>query len=214
MADTPSAMPIPVVRRLIKYLAHLQQLKGGNTEWVSSQELGQALSVTDSTVRQDLGHLDFSGRANRGYEVEGLLKILTSALGLDTCRNAVIVGGGNLGRALALHEDFPSRGFRICGIFDVDPLLFGQEVGHLVVQSMSVLPKVVRNEGVDIGIVAVPASAARVATMALMAAGVRGVLNLACAHVTVPDDMAIVDARLVESLQELSCAIGVEKGAD
>ncbi len=208
MEDKPSLIPIPVVRRLTKYLAHLQE---SDKEWVSSQELGQALSLTDSTVRQDLCHLDFSGRANRGYEVEGLEKILTSALGLDTCRNAVIVGAGNLGRALALHEDFPRRGFRICGIFDADPKLFGRKLGRLVVQGMDALPKVVRNEGVDIGIMAVPASAARVVAMELMAAGVRGLLNMACAHVTIPEDVAIVDARIVESLQELACVIGMAR---
>lgn len=213
MTNRPSGIPIPVVRRLTKYLSHLERLKCTGKEWVSSQELAQALSLTDGTVRQDLSHLDFSGKAKRGYEVEGLEKILTDVLGLDTCTNAVIVGAGNLGRALALHEDFPRRGFKICGIFDSDPKQFGRRLGRLVVQDMGALPGVVRDEGVHIGILAVPASAAQVVAWALVAAGVRGLLNLACAHVAALPGVAIVDARIVESLQELSCAIRMQTDA-
>ncbi len=209
----PGEIPIPVVRRLTKYLAHLQYLKQDTKKWVSSQELAQALSLTDSTVRQDVSHLDFSGRGKRGYEVEGLEKILAEVLGVDVCCNAVIVGAGNLGRALALHEDFQRQGFRICGVFDSDPKLFGKKLGHLVVQRMAALADTVRDREVEIGIIAVPASAARVVALELIAAGVRGLLNLACAHLTVPQDVATVDARLVESLQELSCVLKMQQGA-
>ena len=211
--DRPGGMPIPVVRRLTKYLAYLRLSKQEQKEWVSSQELSQALSLTDSTVRQDISHLDFSGRGKRGYEVAGLEKTLTNVLGLDACCNAVIVGAGNLGRALVLHEDFPRCGFKICGIFDSDPKLLGRKLGHLVVQGMEVLSDVVRDQKVEIGIMAVPARAARVVAFELITAGARGLLNLACAHVTVPQDVAIVDARLVESLQQLSCIIKMRKGA-
>ncbi len=206
-------IPVPVIRRLTKYLSHLQRIEQTDKEWVSSQELAKALSLTDSTVRQDLSHLEFSGRAKRGYEVDGLKKTLTTVLGLDTDSNAVIIGAGNMGRALALHEEFPRQGFRICGVFDLDDKLFGKKLGHLVVQSMDTLPDVVRKEGVSIGIIAVPPPAAQEVAGELVAAGVRGLLNLACAHVAVPDDVAIVDGRLVESLQELSCAIRMQGGA-
>ena len=202
-------IPLPVIRRLTKYLAHLRllNLRNDKREWVSSRELAESVGLTDSTVRQDFSHLDFSGRGKRGYEVGGLEKILTKVLGLDGCSNVIIVGAGNLGRALALHEDFRRRGFNICAILDSDANLFGRKVGHLVVQSMDALRDVVRNQGIDIGIIAVPASAAQEVARELAAAGVRGVLNLACAHVTTPQDVAVVDARIVESLQELSCAI-------
>lgn len=200
-------IPIPVVRRLTKYVAHLQYLKADETKWVSSQQLARALSLTDATVRRDLTHLDFSGGAQRGYEIEGLEKTLLNVLGLDVGCSAVIVGVGNLGRALALHEDFQRRGFTICGVFDSDPDLCGKKVGRLTVQSMSELAGVVQREKVEIGIMAVPASAARVAAFELVSAGVRGLLNLACEHINVPEDVAIVDARIVESLQELLCLI-------
>ncbi len=207
--DRPSGIPIPVVRRFTKYLGHLQHLKRDKKEWVSSQDLAQALSLTDSTVRQDFSHLNFSGRGKRGYDVGGLEKILTNVLGLDARSKAVIVGAGNLGRALALHEDFLRQGFNICAILDADPKLFGKKIGHLVVQSMNDLEEVVRGHGVDIGIIAVPATAARVVAFELIAAGVRGLLNLACAHIAAPEGVAVVDARIVESLQELSLPIRI-----
>ncbi len=212
-ANKPRGIPTPVVRRLTKYLAHLQDLKRDSTQWVSSQELARALSLTDSTVRQDFAHLDFSGRGKRGYEVDGLEKVLTNVLGLDTCSNVVIVGAGNLGRALALHEEFPRLGFNICGIFESDPKLFGKKLGHLVVQRMDAMPDVVRKQEIDIGIIAVPASAARVVAFELVAAGVRGLLNLASEHVTVPDGVVILNARIVASLQELSYAISMQGDA-
>jgi redox-sensing transcriptional repressor len=202
-----NGIPAPVVRRLIKYLAHLQHLKAGDGAWVSSQQLAQALNLTAATVRRDFTHIDFAGRTQRGYEIEGLEKTLLHVLGLDTGCNAVIVGVGNLGRALALHQDFQKHGFRICALFDSDPKLVGERVGHLTVHGMGELADVVRREDVQIGIMAVPAGAAKVVALELISAGVRGLLNLACAHLNVPDDVVIVDARMVESIQELLCLI-------
>lgn len=200
-------IPIPVVRRLTKYLAHIPHLKADGKEWVSSRQLASAVSLTDVTVRRDFTHLDFFGKTQRGYEIEGLEKAIRNALGLDTGCNAVIVGAGNFGRALVLHEDFRKQGFTIRGLFDADPKLVGKRVGRLTVQSMAELADLVRQEKVDIGVLAVPASAARVVAFELVSAGVRGLLNLACEHINVPEEVAIVDARIVESLQELLCLI-------
>jgi len=114
---------------------------------------------------------------------------------------------GNLGRALALHQDFQKHGFRICALFDADPKVVGKKVGRLTVQAMSELAGVVRREDIQIGIMAVPAAAAKVVALELISAGVRGLLNLACEHLNVPDDVVIVNARMVESIQELLCLI-------
>ena len=207
LGDKSNGIPVPVVRRLTKYLAHLQHVKTGGSDWVSSQQLAQALNLTAATVRRDFTHIDFAGRTQRGYKIEGLEKTLLHVLGLDTGCNAVIVGAGNLGRALALHQDFQKRGFQICALFDADPKVVGKRVGHLTVQGMSELADVVRHEDIQIGIMAVPAAAAKVVALELISAGVHGLLNLACEHLNVPDDVVIVDARMVESIQELLCLI-------
>ena len=205
--DKSNGIPVPVVRRLTKYLAHLQQVKTGGGGWVSSQQLAKALNLTAATVRRDFTHIDFAGRTQRGYEIEGLEKTLLHVLGLDAGCNAVIVGAGNLGRALALHQDFRKHAFRICAVFDSDPKLVGEKVGSLTVRSMGELADVVQQEDIHIGIMAVPAAAARVVAFELITAGVRGLLNLACEHLNVPHDVTIVDARMVESIQELLCLI-------
>ena len=206
--NSNSALPASVLRRLPKYLAHIQNLRGHGKEWVSSLELAEALGLTSSTVRQDVTHLECRGISKRGYETEVLEKILTRVLGLDKGRNMVIVGAGNIGRALARYGDLHREGFRICGIFDSDASLVGGEVGDLAVQAMNALPDAVRRGDVDIGVIAVPAQAAQEVAENLVGAGVRGLLNLSAAHVQVAN-VPVVDVRLVASLQELAFAVKV-----
>ena len=203
----PAKVPAPVIRRWIEYLNQLKGFERNNREWVSSRELAKALSLTDATVRQDFLHLDFFGEAGRGYEVAGLKKALAHVLGLDTTTSTAIVGAGNLGRALAQHAEFSEMGFEIRGIFDVSTSVIGQRVGHLVVQDVQLLQDVVKEQGIEIGIIAVPASAARVVALALISAGVRALLNLTATHLNVPDYVTVVHARIVHSLEELSCAM-------
>jgi redox-sensing transcriptional repressor len=202
-----SEMPSSVVHRMTKYLAHLQVLLARGVEWVSSQELAESLGLTSSTVRQDLSHLDFSGISKKGYAVDGLRKELERIMGADKVWNTVVVGAGNLGSALALHEDFARHGFALRGVFDADPKKVGRRFGACVVQPMDELPVIIGEKHVDIGIIAVPASAAQRVADILIASGIRGLLNLTLTHVIAPQRVAVVDARVVASLQELAHSI-------
>ena len=197
------AIPNPVIQRLTKYLVHVQGLREEGVEWVLSQEIAEALTLTSSTVRQDLSHLDFSGVSKRGYETEKLEAALRAALGADEKANVVLVGVGNLGRALALHGELERRGFMMCGVFDADPRVVGKKIGSLQVQGMDELASVVKKRNVDIGMIAVPAASAQEVGERLVAAGVKGLLNLTPAHVRAPQHVSVVDARIVASLQEL-----------
>jgi len=204
-------IPQSVVRRLPKYLTQAQRLRQANVEWVSSSELAEALGLTSSTVRQDLSHIDFSGISKRGYSTVGLEAALAATLGADHEICCVVVGAGNLGRALALHEEFIRQSFKICGVFDNSPALLGKRVGKLVVQGMDALPSVVCGEDVDIGIVAVPHSAAQQVADRLILAGVRGLLNMTTAHLIVPRKVSVVDARILASLRELAYAVKISE---
>jgi redox-sensing transcriptional repressor len=204
MGQKAGSIPTPVVRRLAKYLMHIQGLRKAGVEWVSSQTLAEALGLTSSTVRQDLSHLDISGISKRGYETATLEDVLQRELGGDVVWKAVIVGAGNLGCALATHVPFAKQGFDICGIFDANTRVVGKKVGRLTVQGMEDLPALVRKEAVDIGILAVPVEAAQQVAEQLVEAGVAGLLNLACAHIQVPEGVSVVDAHILENLQELS----------
>ena len=204
-------VPQSVIRRLTKYLTHLQALRARGIEWVSSQELADNLGLTSSTVRQDLSHIDFSGISRRGYQTEGLCSVLSGVLGADTVWNIVVVGAGNLGKALALHEEFHRRGFHICGVFDSDPRKIGRKIGRLTIQSMRTLPAAVRDSKIDMGVVAVPARSAQGVADILIASGIRGLLNMAQTHVVAPRHVPVVDVRIVATLQELAHAVSQTK---
>lgn len=200
-------IPRSVIGRFPQYLWETQELRDEGQEWVSSQALADALGFTSSTVRQDLSHLDFSGVAKRGYEAAKLQQVLSEFLGLDAGRRAVIMGAGNLGRALAQHNAFARQGFVIRAIFDNNPKLVGRKIGQLVVQDARDLEAAVRSEKIDIGMIAVPAQAAQAVADSLVAAGVRGILNLAPTNIRVPKPAVVRNARISAGLMELSGAM-------
>jgi redox-sensing transcriptional repressor len=183
-------------------------------EWISSRELAEALDVTSSTVRQDLSCLDIIGTARRGYRTADLEAAVMKLLGRDRESNMVIVGAGNLGRALALHQEFPRQGFTVCGLFDSSPAVVGREFGTLTVQSMTDLPGTVSERNVEIGVIAVPPGAAQEVADELVASGVQGVLNMSCAHVRTPEGVSVVEARMFSSLSLLSYAIKAWKKSE
>jgi redox-sensing transcriptional repressor len=210
MADNESRrkrIPPSVVKRLTRYFTHVEDLIALGTEWVASRELAEALGLTSSTVRQDLSHLNFYGISKRGYRTRGFLTVLAKLLGTDTEWKMVVVGAGNLGRALALHEEFSRRGFRICGIFDKDPRKAGRKVGSLTVQPIRRMPLFIKDNQVDVGIIAVPASAAQSVADLLILSRIRSILNMTLTHLVAPRQVAVVDSRIVGSLLELSHAM-------
>lgn len=201
-------IPNPVIRRLPKYLVHVQELRDEGVEWASSQDIADALGLTSSTVRQDLSHMDLKGISKKGYEIIQLEAVLRQILGADVMHRMVIVGAGNLGRALAAHGDFGRRGFEICGLFDQDQKILGTKVGELEVKPMSELSRESERKRIAIGVIAVPTAAAQTVADQLVAAKVPAILNLAYKHIQVPEGVTVVDARLMESLQELAYVLG------
>ncbi|MBI4720933.1 MAG: redox-sensing transcriptional repressor Rex [Chitinivibrionia bacterium] len=209
--DDRAPIPIPVIRRLSHYLQHVRvQIELGR-EWISSLELAEALEVTSSTVRQDLSWLDISGTAKRGYKTVDLEASILQLIGKDRASNIVIVGAGNLGRALSQHEEFSRQGFVIIGLFDSSNRVIGKKVGKLVVQSVDDLPQVVQEKNIEIGVISVPAKAAQAVADQLVSAGVQGLLNMSCAHVRAPNGVSVVEARMFSSLSLLSYAIKARK---
>lgn len=202
-----NGMPSTVVRRLTGYLALVQDLCLRGEEWVSSMELAEHFGLTSSTVRQDLSHIDFSGISKKGYEVAKLCDVLRRVLGADKEWKSVVVGAGNLGTAIANHGDLERRGFLICGLFDIDEKRIGKQEGRLKVSHIRDMEHVVKENGVEIGIIAVPAKAAQQAADSLVKAGVSGILNLSVSHISVPSDVRVISARMVSSLLELTHAV-------
>lgn len=205
--------PGVVVSRLTRYLTYIHTFSSNKEGWISSQDMADALGITSATVRRDLAGLDVGGVTNRGYEVRRLHRGLVEFLGADAGWRAVVVGAGNMGKALALHGNLSRLGFKVCGIFDSDGRKIGMKVGRLMVRSMKELPRFIIKGGIEIGIIAVPASAAQAVADIMIVSGIRGIFNLSFTHVITPKRVKQMEGRLVAGMLELSHAIKQQVGS-
>ena len=196
----PGGIPEATVARLPVYLRALYTLAERGVTTVASDELARSAGVNSAKLRKDLSHLGSYGIRGVGYDVEYLVYQVSRALGLTQRWPVVIIGAGNLGRALANYGGFLTRGFRIEGVLDTDPALVGRELGGVVIKHVSELESVVSAHGVAIGVIAVPAGAAQMMCDRLVSAGVTSILNFAPLVLTVPDG---VDVRKVDLSIEL-----------
>lgn len=172
------SIPAATVARLPVYLRCLLSLPSDQAT-CSSDELAEIAGVQSAQVRKDLSLVGLRGVRGVGYDVDGLRHQITSILGLDREYRVVIVGAGNLGRALAAFEGFSDWGFTAVALFDVDPAKVGTSVAGIPVGPLSTLEEVVDENGVSIGIIATPPEAAQDVADRMSAAGIRSILNFA-----------------------------------
>src|SRR6202046_984440 len=157
----PGGIPEATVASLPVYLRALYALAERGVTTVASDELARAAGVNSAKLRKDLSHLGSYGIRGVGYDVEYLVYQVSRALGLNQNWPVVIVGAGNLGRALANYGGFVSRGFRIAALLDTDQSLVGRELGTVAVRHAGELEEIVATSGIAIGVIAVPAGAAQ-----------------------------------------------------
>jgi redox-sensing transcriptional repressor len=192
------------VARLPLYLRALTALADAEIETVSSGDLAEAAGVTGAQVRKDLSQLGSYGTRGVGYHVVSLADEISRELGLTSHRDVVLVGVGNLGRALAGYGGFRTRGFRIAGLVDASPDCIGLSVDGVEVRPLADLEALVHAAGSPIGVIATPAPAAQDVCDRLVAAGVRSILNFAPTVLLAPDDVEIRKVDLAVELQILS----------
>lgn len=197
-------MPRPVLQRLPQYLWCVREQEEQGAEFVSSQEIAYSLGITPSCVRQDFTHLKARGISKKGYRVTHLDEVLTKCLGADREKRVAIIGAGHLGQSLVRHGALARYGFRVCAILDVSKRVIGRKAGHLTVKSMNDLPDVVRDEKIEIGVIAVPAESAQKVADLLILCGVNGLLNLALTRTAAPRGVHLVNSRIVADLLMLS----------
>jgi redox-sensing transcriptional repressor len=171
---------------------------------ISSERLAELAGVNGAKVRKDLSYLGSYGTRGVGYDVEYLLHEISRELGLTRDWPVVIVGIGNLGRALANYRGFGARGFRVVALVDADPALVGRRVGDLEIESIDALAELVTERGIAIAILATPATVAQEVADHLVAAGVRSILNFAPAVLNVPEGVSLRKVDLAIELQILS----------
>jgi redox-sensing transcriptional repressor len=197
-------IPEATVARLPLYLQVLVAAAEEGRRTIASGDLAHAAGHTSAMVRKDLSFLGTYGTRGVGYEVAALTTEISAVLGLTDDRPVVIVGVGNLGRALASYEGFARRGFEVRSLVDADPAVIGAEVGGHVVEDVADLPNIVRRHQVTIGVLATPAAHAQPVTDVLVAAGVTAVLNFAPVHLEVPAGITVRTVDLSTELQILS----------
>jgi len=201
---TPRPIPPATVARLPAYRRVLMDAADAGMRTIASGAVAEAVGVHPDQVRKDLSYLATRGTRGVGYDVRLLIAETSTILGLDEERTVVLVGAGNLGRALAAYEGFAPQGFRLVAVLDVDRAVVGSTVGGLTVAHLDTLPEVARREQVDMGVVAVPGPAAQSVVDVMVAAGLRAVLNFAPVHVRVPGSVVVRRVDLSTELQMLS----------
>lgn len=199
-----TGVPNPVLRRLSLYLRELEALEVNRVGTVSSRKLAQSLGLTDAQVRKDLAYFGQFGRPGVGYEVMPLIHRLREIFGTDRISQILLVGAGNLGKAVTAYQGFRAKGFELVAVFDSDPEVIGQRVAELPVQPMVELPETARQHGARLAIVAVPAAAAQTVIDQLVGAGVRGILNFAPTRLEAPDNVTIRNVDVAGELEQLN----------
>jgi redox-sensing transcriptional repressor len=197
-------IPEATVARLPIYLRSLLEVAEVKTTTISSERLADLAGVNAAKVRKDLSYLGSYGTRGVGYDVEYLLYQISRQLGLNQDWPVVIVGVGNLGHALANYRGFAARGFRVVALFDADPGKVGERIGELEIRAMEDLSRVVREEGVAIGVLTTPPQVAQEVADRLVEAGVTAVLNFAPTVITVPAHVSLRKVDLSIELQILS----------
>lgn len=195
-------VPEATVGRLPLYLRALTGLHDQGVTSISSEELASRSGVRSTQLRKDLSHLGSYGVRGVGYDVELLAAQIAQELGLTQEWPVVIVGMGNLGRALAAYGGFSGRGFRIVALVDEDPEVLGTVVEGLTVTTLADLAAT--GPTVAIGVITTPASAAQSVADELVAIGVRSLLNFAPGHLVVPDGVDVRGVDLATELQILA----------
>ena len=206
-------IPGPAVYRISFYLRQLESLQRTAHETVSSKQLGKALGYTDAQVRKDLTYFGQFGHPGVGYRVEELIQRLKKILGTDRVWPVILIGAGNLGRALMSYKGFLRKGFSLEAVFDADPAKVGRRFGELEILPMDKLHDCVHELQVRMAIIAVTPEAAEGVVDLLATAGVRGVLNFSPTNLKTPPDVFVQSVDLALQLEQLSFRMNMESVA-
>lgn len=193
-----------VIKRLPRYYRYLGELIEEGIERISSNELSAKMRVTASQIRQDLNNFGGFGQQGYGYNVPYLYEEIGKILGLNKTHHMIIIGAGNLGQALANYVKFEKRGFKIVGVFDINPVLKGISIRGNGIRMMSELPEFLQKEDVQIAALTVPKSSAAEIAELLVQNGIKAIWNFAHLDLNVPKDVIVENVHLSESLMRLS----------
>ena len=204
MTDETKRVPSVVIHRLPRYYRYLGDLLAQGIDKISSTELSVRMGVTASQIRQDFNFFGGFGQQGYGYNIEHLYNEIAEILRLKEGNNVIVIGAGNLGRALANHPGFERRGFKIAALFDISPDVIGMKINGMTVMDTSELENYIKNNTVDICVLTMPKAGAIETAKRLVECGVRAILNFSYAELDLPDGVAVENVHLSDPLMTLS----------
>ena len=193
-----------VIRRLPRYRRYLNELRKKGVDKISSNEFSHLTGYTASQIRQDLNNFGGFGQQGYGYSVEGLYNEISAILGLDRGYRMVVVGAGNLGRAIVNHTYYYKTGFIVTGIFEVDQNLIGTSINGIEVMDYENIVDFVESENIDIGVICTTKEAAQEVADKMCFAGVEGLWNFAPVDIETPSHVAVENVHISDSLHSLA----------
>lgn len=194
-----------VVKRLPVYRRYLEELIKDDVERISSNELSSLIGFTASQIRQDLNNFGGFGQQGYGYNLAELRTQIGKILGLDRRKEVILIGAGNLGRALAIHINFEKYGMELCGIFDTDENKIGMTVGGIKISSMDSVADFTAVMRPEIAVLCIPKSAAAECADLLVECGIKAFWNFS--HLDLTErykDIVVENVHLGDSLMLLS----------
>lgn len=196
-----------VIRRLPRYYRHLTDLSRAGVVRISSSALGKSMNLTASQIRQDLSCFGEFGQQGYGYNVESLRGQIAEILGMTQGHTAVILGVGNLGRALMENFHFERTGFTLTAAFDNSPTVVGKTQGGVPVLSIEELESYLEREGADVAVLTVPGRVAQEVTDRLVQCKVRGIWNFTNMELSTPKSVVVENVHFADSLLTLGYMI-------
>lgn len=204
-----------VIKRLPRYYRFLGELKATGVTRISSKELSQKMGITASQMRQDLNCFGGFGQQGYGYNIEFLQTEIAKILGLDIPKSAILIGMGNLGRAVTMHINFESKGFSLIGLFDSKESLIGQVVKNMPIRSTETLDEFCRENLPEVAILCIPKEAAPSVSEQLIKLGIKGFWNFSHYDLSVNHPKIVVEnMHFGDSLMTLSYRLSNEENGD
>ncbi len=192
-----------VIRRLPKYYRYLKDMEKNGVQRISSRELSDKMGLTASQIRQDFNCFGGFGQQGYGYNVSELCNEIRKILGLHKNYNVIIAGAGNLGQALANYIGFEREGFYIKAIFDVNSRLIGMSIRGIQIMDIDAMKDFITNNDIQVGVVCVPKDKAQEVTNQMVESGIKSIWNFAPIDVETPDDVAVENVHLSDTLYTL-----------
>ena len=200
-------VPGVVIKRLPRYYRYLGDLLDQGISRISSSALSKKMNVTASQIRQDFNYFGGFGQQGYGYNVEYLYSEIGDILGLNDEDTIIIIGAGNLGRALACHGGFKKRGFHLVGIFDNNEKVIGTQINGIEVRSIDSLPDFLQTHRADIAILAVPKAAVQSVADVAAENGIKGFLNFSYGELRLPEGAEVENVHISDPMMTLSYKI-------